>query len=102
VIRHVVMLKFKPDFDQSSREDWAERARKLPQQIAEIRSFTLGFDVMGIERSWDAAIVADFDSINDVQAYAVHPAHLPVAAISVPNCEQMISVDFVLDAKSFG
>jgi hypothetical protein len=98
VIRHVVMIKFKPEFDQSSREDWAERARKMPQEIAEIRSFTLGFDVFGVERSWDAAIVADFDTIEDVRTYAVHPAHLPVSAISVPNSEHMVSVDFVLDA----
>jgi hypothetical protein len=99
LIRHVVMLKFKPDFGQESREHWAEQARKMPQKITEIRSFSLGFDVVGSERSWDAAIVADFDTIEDMQKYATHPVHLPVAAISVPNCEQMVSVDFELDAR---
>lgn len=94
MIRHVVMFKFKPEFSQESREEWARQARQLPDGIEEIKSFSLGFDVLEADRSWHAAIVADFDSIDDVKAYATHPAHLPVIALSAPNCEQMVSVDF--------
>jgi hypothetical protein len=100
LIRHVVMFKFREQFDQESRQDWARRAKKMPEQIKEIRAFSLGFDILGIDRSWDAAIVADFDTIDDVRAYAIHPAHLPVAAISVPNCEEMVSVDFELEPSN--
>lgn len=94
MIRHVVMFKFKPEFPQEAREEWARQARQLPDGIKEIKAFSLGFDVLEADRSWDAAIVADFDTIEDVKTYAVHPVHLPVAALSVPNCEQMVSVDF--------
>lgn len=96
MIRHVVLFKFKEEFPQESRDEWADQARRLPELIPAIKAFTLGFDVLHSERSWDASIVADFDTIEDVQAYAVHPSHLPVAALSVPNCDQMVSVDFEL------
>ena len=97
MIRHVVLFKFKPEFPQELRDEWAAQARLLPAGITEIKRFSLGFDVLHSERSWDAAIVADFERIEDVAAYAVHPVHVPVAALSVPNCEQMVSVDFEIE-----
>lgn len=98
MIRHVVLFKFKPEFPQESREEWARQASALPESIPEIKEFSLGFDVLHADRSWDAAIVADFERIEDVEAYAVHPEHLPVLALSGPNSEQIVSVDFDLDA----
>lgn len=96
MIRHVVLFKFKPEFPQESRDEWARQARLLPAGIAEIKRFSLGFDVLHSQRSWDAAIVADFETLEDVATYAVHPVHQPVAALSMPNCDQMVSVDFEL------
>jgi hypothetical protein len=94
VIRHVVMFKFKPDFPEEKRLDWLNRLRRLPEQIEVLKSLSAGMDVLGDSRSWDAALVAEFDQLGDIAIYTSHPAHVPLIHISGPNCEQIVSVDF--------
>ncbi|QGF23826.1 Dabb family protein [Raineyella fluvialis] len=94
MIRHMLLVRWQPDFPQEARQDWLDKVRALPEKIGFIRSLQVGRDVLGGQRSWDHGLVADFDSLDDVRAYAVHPDHLPLIAISGPNTEAMASVDF--------
>jgi Stress responsive A/B Barrel Domain len=94
VIRHVVLFRWKPEFDEAGRQDWLNRVRVLPEKIDFVRTLSAGPDVLRATRSWDHAIVADFDCLEDVAAYDKHPDHEPIKAISGPNTEQIVSVDF--------
>ena len=38
--------------------------------------------------------MADFDNLEDVRAYAVHPAHLSAVELSRELSEHIVSVDF--------
>ena len=49
--------------------------RELPGLIPEIRSFKWGPDVGVNAGSWDFAVVAEFDSIDDQTIYGDHPEH---------------------------
>ncbi|MEJ8279492.1 Dabb family protein [Pseudonocardia spirodelae] len=91
MIRHVVLFRWRAGFDPG---DWLERVRALPERIPQLRSLDAGPDVLGADRSWDAAVVADFDRLDDVAAYTDHPAHRPLIAISGAGAEQIASVDF--------
>lgn len=94
MIRHMLLVRWKPEFPEAQRQDWLDKVRALPEKIETIRSLSVGADVLDGQRSWDHGLVADFDSLDDVRAYAVHPDHLPLIAISGPNTEAMASVDF--------
>ncbi|GAA1647339.1 Dabb family protein [Georgenia ruanii] len=94
MIRHVVMFRWKPDFEESRRREWYDRLLELPGKIDVIRSLSAGPDVLRSGRSWDVVLVADFDSLEDVGVYTDHPDHQPLIALSGAGAAQIASVDF--------
>jgi len=48
--------------------------------IPEIRSMKFERDVLRSERSFDAIYITEFDSLEALEIYRVHPEHLKVAA----------------------
>ena len=96
MIRHVVLFRWKPGYDPG---EWLAVVRGLPDRIPEIKSLSVGEDVLHAERSWDAAVVADFERIEDVATYTAHPAHQPAIALSGAGAEQIVSVDFELEVR---
>lgn len=91
MIRHVVLFRWRAGFDPS---EWLEQVRALPGRIPQLRSLSAGPDVLHADRSWDAALVAEFDRLEDVATYTDHPAHRPLIEISAAGAEQIVSVDF--------
>jgi Stress responsive A/B Barrel Domain len=100
VIRHVVMFKLKPGVSAAQRDEWLEISRRLHGEVELVRSYSIGADLLHLPRSYDVAVVADFDSLDDVRAYAEHPSHLPAVELSRSLSEHIVSVDFeVPDAE---
>ena len=93
MITHVVLFKLK---DRSPRS--IEKARDvllgLKGKVPVLRYLEVGIDVLNSERSYDIALITKFDSMDDLQAYQVHPAHLEVAKYIMAERESAISVDF--------
>jgi len=94
MIRHVAVFKWKPGFPDKDRAEWMDRLRALPEQIQELSALTVGSDVVHRGRSWDAAVVADVDSIEGLTSYNENPEHQAILKISAPNIDQIIQVDF--------
>lgn len=77
-VTHVVLLKLKEDATTAQKTDIIEGLRALPAQIPEIAAYRCGID-LGLDPSGqDIAIVGEFRSIADYQAYAKHPAHIGI------------------------
>jgi stress responsive alpha/beta barrel protein len=96
MIRHAVLFRFKPDFPPADRQAWIDGLNRMDGNIPGLLRLTHGPDVMGSERSFDYAIVADFAAVDDVAVYNTHPLHEPLKKYSFPNSEQILSVDFHL------
>lgn len=94
LIRHVAVFRFKPEFDADQREAWMEMIRALPDSIPEIRSLSIGSDVLRGPHSYDIGLVADFDSLEAMDAYNRHPEHQKVLAVSGPVKEHLAVADF--------
>ena len=94
MIRHVAVFRFVPEFTVEQREHWMSLLRALPEQIPELRSLTVGRDVLGGPASHELAIVADFDDLDGLDAYTRHPAHAEVLRISAPVKASLATVDF--------
>lgn len=94
MIRHVVMFKLKPGVSPAQREEWLEMSRRVHAEIDIVRTYSIGVDLLRLPRSYDVAVVADFDSLEDVRAYADHPLHLSAVELSRELSEHIVSVDF--------
>ncbi|TFD54451.1 Dabb family protein [Cryobacterium frigoriphilum] len=94
MIRHVVMFKFADTFTAPLQQQWLAGLDTLVGQVPGLRSLSVGRDVLGSERSWNVALVAEFDTLAQVAGYATHPLHLPLIALSGPNCDDIVSVDY--------
>ena len=100
MIRHVAVFRFVPTFSEAEREHWMTLLRALPAQIPELRSMSVGTDLLGGASSHELAIVADFDDLAGLDAYNRHPAHAEVLRISAPVKVSLATVDFeVTDAS---
>jgi len=100
MIRHVAVFRFVPDFTIEQREHWMSLLRRLPVQIPELRSLSVGSDVRGGPASHELAIVADFDDLTALDAYTRHPAHAEVLRISAPVKTSLATVDFEIPDAS--
>ena len=83
MIRHVVMWKFKEFSEGKSKAENMEIVRDrlyaLVPVISEIKRMEIGFDVSRTDASMDLILLTEFDTVDALRAYAVHPEHLKVA-----------------------
>ncbi len=94
MIRHIVFFKFKADATDPAIADLEASLNGLPALISEIRAFSCGRDVLRSERSYDFALVADFDDLAALDRYQVHPDHQAVVAKVKVLAESVVAVDF--------
>ncbi len=96
MIRHTVLFKFKPGFPPADKQAWINGLNNMTGKIPGMLSLSHGADVLNTGRSFDYAIVADFETVEDIAVYNTHPLHEPLKAYSFPNSQQILSVDFHL------
>ncbi|RII31134.1 MAG: stress responsive protein [Geobacter sp.] len=64
-------------------------------KIPQLRHLEAGIDVIRSERSFDVALVTRFDSLDDLQAYQVHPYHAgEVVPLMKSLCSSIAAVDY--------
>jgi len=93
MITHIVFFKLKdrsPENIQRTRDVLAAMDGKIPQ----LRSLEVGIDVMRSERSYDLALVAKFDSLEDLRAYNDHPVHQEVLKYIATVKDISLAVDY--------
>ena len=95
MIRHVIMLKFKPEVSQEQQAELGKTSVEALEQIPGVKSIIAGLalDIEG-KAVCDAALFIDFDDETKLKAYLEHPVHkaaeaqLPAVCsdIKVLNC----------------
>lgn len=96
MIRHVALFRFIPEFTEAQRDEWIALVQDLPNHIPEVRALSIGKDIVHGAMSHELAIVADFDSLADLETYSTHPVHQKVLDISGPVKASLAVVDFEL------
>ncbi len=94
MITHIVLFKLA----NPSLENLAATRNKLLSmdgKIDVLRHLEVGVDVVRSERSYDIALTTRFDSLENLQAYQIHPYH---AGEVVPHmkevCSSIVAVDY--------
>ncbi len=93
MITHVVLFKLlhcTPEKAAEAREVLAGMAGKILQ----LRQLEVGVNLVHSEWSYDLALVARFDSLEDLQAYQVHPKHVEVVNYMRGIRQAAIAVDY--------
>jgi len=94
MVTHIVLFKLKEPTPEG-----VEKARDLllsmDGKIEQLRHLEVGVDLIHSERSADIALVTKFDSLEELQAYQVHPYHAnEVAAYMRSVCASVVAADY--------
>jgi hypothetical protein len=94
MITHIVLFKLA---DPTAENLTATRNKLLSMdgRIGLLRHIEVGVDLIRSERSYDIALTTRFDSLEDLQAYQIHPYH---AGEVIPHmksvCSSIVAVDY--------
>ncbi|MBQ8407971.1 MAG: Dabb family protein [Clostridia bacterium] len=84
MIRHVIMWRFKDEYEGMDKDAIMDKVTamftELKKVIPEIRFMSVERDVLRSERSYDMIYITEFDSLETLEIYRVHPEHVKVAA----------------------
>ena len=77
MIRHIVMFKIKDEF-RDEIPQLVQNFYGMKGKIEGMVNLEAGADFLHSERSFDLALITEFDSREAFDAYQNHPVHLPV------------------------
>ena len=84
MVKHIVMFKLKDTLSKDEKWEVMNRFKAaieaLPTKIDVIRKVFVGLNINEAE-TWDICLESEFDTLEDVKAYAVHPDHVAAAGI---------------------
>ena len=95
MLTHIVCWKYKPETTEEQRAEHIAKLRALPGVIPNILSFSVGRDILHLDRSFDTGLVATYPDRAALDVYTDHPQHQDVAALGKQIAEKVVSVDFV-------
>ena len=96
-VRHVVSWKLAAEDPEERAAQAAEVARRLNALdgvVPQLLSISAGANMAYPDANWDVTLVADFDSIDALEEYQVHPAHEEVVAYVRSVVASRVAVDF--------
>lgn len=94
MITHIVFFKLKePTADGIAAV--RDKLLSMVGRVEQLRHLEAGVDLIRSERSYDVALVTRFDSLEDLQAYQVHPYHAgEVVPLMKSVCSSVVAVDY--------
>ncbi len=95
MLTHIVCWKYKPETTPEEIETHISKLKNLPNVIEDILSFSVGRDILHLERSFDTGLVATYPNRKAFDAYTINPKHQEVVAIGKRISEKVVSVDFI-------
>lgn len=99
MVKHIVLFKLRDDVDCKEKQDAMNKFKKaieqLPDQLSFIRKIEVGFNINPSE-AWSIALYSEFDSLDDVKAYASHPLHIEAGKIIANIKESRACADYEL------
>ena len=90
MIRHIVMWKFRPG-TQAEQARFLEGLRGLQGVIPQLKKSEVAVNVG--EGNYDAVLVSEFESLEDLAIYKKDPRHVAVSALCKAIREDRVAVD---------
>lgn len=97
MVKHIVMFKLNEKLSQQEKNSITDKFKKaieeLPSTIKSIRKIYVSGNINPAEK-WDICLESEFDSLEDVKAYSVHPNHIAAGSILKDSKIDRACVDF--------
>lgn len=97
MVKHIVLFKLKNDILEETCRTAAlhfkEAIEALPTKIDVIRNIEVGLNINPGE-TWTIALYSEFDTLDDVRAYATHPDHVAAGKLLAEVRESRACVDY--------
>lgn len=91
MIRHIVMWKFRPG-TEAEQAAFLEGLRGLMGVVPQLRGCEVARNVG--QGNYDAVLVSDFDSLEDLAAYKADPRHQAASALCKSIRTDRVAVDY--------
>lgn len=95
MIKHIVFLKFKAETSEDDIAGIEKGLAGLPERIPEIKRYEFGRDIIRSDRSYDFALISEFEDQDAMKQYQRHPYHFAVLNKINAICEDILAVDFI-------
>lgn len=97
MVKHIVLFKLKDEVPADRKREvmcaFKQAIEALPARIPFIRRVEVGLN-MNADEAWHIALYSEFDSLEDVKAYAAHPDHVAAASLLAEVKEGRACVDY--------
>jgi hypothetical protein len=96
MLRHLVLLRFKPEATAAQVGAVVQAFVELPAQISEVKSLEWGTDVSpeGLGKGFTHCFALGFDNARGRDDYLPHPAHQAFVAQLQPVLADVLVVDY--------
>ena len=91
MIRHIVMWKFRPGTERE-QEQFLQGLRDLQGVIPQLLKSEVAVNVA--PGNYDAVLVSEFRSLEELEAYKNDPRHVAVSALCKSIREDRVAVDY--------
>ncbi len=99
MIKHIVMWKLKPEAEghtAAENAQWMkEHLEALMGVVPQLLSCEVGINV--VDGNYDACLISTFASLEDLDAYKKHPAHVAISTYCKRVRESRVACDFVIE-----
>ena len=99
MIRHIIMLKLKESAVTPEGKIKAETVRKelvkLKEKINLIRHLEVGVNVVSLPHAYDIVLTVDVESLEYLQKYKDHPAHVEFIEFNKNYSVSKVCVDYL-------
>ena len=99
MIKHIVMFKLQEEVNRKSKienlKEICARANELKDKISEIVTLEAKTnDLLAPESNYDFVLICDFESIDKLNAYQVHPDHVGFGKFITPLRDLRACIDY--------
>lgn len=97
MVKHIVLFKLKEEVSADKKlaamNAFKAAVESLPTKIDVIRKIEVGLNTNPAE-TWSIALYSEFDTLEDVKLYAVHPDHVAAGKLIAEVRENRACVDY--------
>ena len=94
MLKHFVMIKYKPDTPQSHIERFMREAEAMKGEIKELLDIEVGRDVVEEPRSWHVLLSTLFEDEAALKRYQAHEVHQALMVFNGPQVESVAVIDY--------
>ena len=96
MVKHIVMWKFKEEVSLDDKLEMKRQLEALQGVVPTLGKIEVGLDVSKKPAAMDMVLYSEFQCLEDLAAYAVHPAHQKVVAFVKPLVCDRAVVDYTI------